>query len=213
MTQRDAVEGGVDGSKRRRGYHHGSVPLAALAVTRELVVRLGHAAVTMRDVATALGVAPSALYRHFQDRVDLLLALADEVHAELLSGLRSLCESAPGPRAALESGGHHFLEFASAQPQLFLMMYDNAITGAPDAQQRLPALQGTYRLLSELAADGWPALGSLEVHERMIGFWSTLFGYASVRARGLLLPYMLEGLQDEDLARGVVRTALGAFDR
>jgi AcrR family transcriptional regulator len=48
----------------------------ALAAGR-LLDREGTRAVTMRRVATAVGITPMALYRHFADRDGLLNALAD----------------------------------------------------------------------------------------------------------------------------------------
>ncbi len=213
MSKRASRAGGQEPGPQRRGYHHGGIPEAALAVARDLVERHGHAAVTMRDVASALGVAPSALYRHFENRVDLLVALADQLHAELRDGLRDMRATAIDPRAAMESAGLHFLGFAEVNPRLFLMMYDAAVTGAPEAAARLPALQGTYASLSELAMAGWPTLDETGVQERMIGFWSTLFGYAWLRAQGLLLPYMLQGLDHHELARGAAQTALLSFAR
>ena len=44
-----------------------------MAAATELFCRDGYPAVSMADVAAAVGVQPSALYRHFRDKQDLLL--------------------------------------------------------------------------------------------------------------------------------------------
>ncbi|MCV7113696.1 TetR/AcrR family transcriptional regulator [Mycolicibacterium setense] len=59
--------------------------------TRETLVALAHQyvsdhgidALTMRRLATAADVSPSALYKHFRDRKDLQRAMADAVYATI----------------------------------------------------------------------------------------------------------------------------------
>jgi AcrR family transcriptional regulator len=56
---------------------------AVLAAARRLSVEGGSAAVTMRAVARALGVAPNSLYSHVSSRTALLDDLLDELLAEV----------------------------------------------------------------------------------------------------------------------------------
>lgn len=202
---------GPQAASRRRGYHHGSVPDEALAVARAMVVGEGQAAVTMREVAKALAVAPSALYRHYQDRAHLLAAVANGVHAELLAGLRALRASQPDAHAAMAAASEHFLDFARAQPALFRMMYDEEVIAHANAAQWLPALQATHAELLDMAARAWPQWSDVALRERLIVYWSTLFGHAVVGTRGLLLSYMLEGVDQAAVTRHVVAAAMGAF--
>lgn len=197
----------------RSSYHHGSVPDEALAVARAMVVEQGQAAVTMREVARALDVVPSALYRHYEDRAHLLGAVANAVHEELLAGLRALCASPLDARAAMAAASWHFLDFARAQPALFRMMYDEEVIGHAKAAQWLPALQATHAELLAMAARAWPRLSAVALRERLIAYWSTLFGHAAVCTRGLLLAYMVEGASADAITAHVVAAALGAFER
>jgi len=52
---------------------------AILAASLELVEQEGFDALTMRALATTLGAAPMALYRHFNRREELVAALLDEL--------------------------------------------------------------------------------------------------------------------------------------
>ncbi|MFG2330347.1 TetR/AcrR family transcriptional regulator [Streptomyces sp. NPDC048604] len=68
-------------------------PQRIAAVAVELADREGFAALTMRRIATELGVAPMAAYRHVSGKEDLWALMVDQVSAELdgpgeLSGWR-----------------------------------------------------------------------------------------------------------------------------
>jgi TetR/AcrR family transcriptional regulator, tetracycline repressor protein len=53
-----------------------------------LVDREGADALTMRNLGAALGVDPTAVYRHFRDKDEILLAMADRLFAEMADGIR-----------------------------------------------------------------------------------------------------------------------------
>lgn len=192
-----------------RPYHHGQLRSSALLAARQVVTQQGHVAVSMRELAQQLGVAPSALYRHFADRTALLLELADQVHAEHLVQLQVLQATAPDAWTALEDAGRHFLRFAQAQPRMFRMMYDDAVINAPRTEADSPSLELTYGLLLDLAAQAWPALKPQALRQRLIAYWSALFGCATLGSHSLLKPYMLIGLEPAAVEDAVLAMAMG----
>jgi len=88
MLTDDAGSAGLPRSRRRpRGSLNQRVILdAALAVSE----RGGLDAVTFQALGAELGAHPTAVYRHFRDKDELLLAMIDALHAETLAEL-------PGP--------------------------------------------------------------------------------------------------------------------
>ncbi|SEL84894.1 TetR/AcrR family transcriptional regulator [Streptacidiphilus jiangxiensis] len=58
-----------------------------LAAARELFYRRGYANVAMSDIAEAVAIGPSALYRHFRGKQELLHAVVDEAVDSCLGGL------------------------------------------------------------------------------------------------------------------------------
>lgn len=86
VTGKDSVTGSRGEVTTKDHYHHGSLRQAALDAARGIVCTRGHDAVAMRDLAQHLGVTPAALYRHFSNRSDLLMALAEKGHQGLLGG-------------------------------------------------------------------------------------------------------------------------------
>jgi AcrR family transcriptional regulator len=66
------------GSQAKRDtYRHGNVRNEAIEVGLSLVRRHGHGALSVRQIASALGVAHRSLYNHFADREALLDAIAE----------------------------------------------------------------------------------------------------------------------------------------
>jgi AcrR family transcriptional regulator len=53
-----------------------------------LVDREGADALTLRNLGAALGVDPTAVYRHFRDKDEILLAMADRLFGEMADGIR-----------------------------------------------------------------------------------------------------------------------------
>src|SRR4051812_3898453 len=89
---------------------------------RELLDTEGVEAVTMRRVASAVGITAMAVYRHYADRDALLNALADEGFTELAGKLQETRlegELESGLRKVLDAN----LDFALASPKLFELMF------------------------------------------------------------------------------------------
>ncbi|MEU9330828.1 TetR/AcrR family transcriptional regulator [Streptomyces canus] len=83
-----------------------------IAAARELFYRHGYANVAMSDIATAVSIGPSALYRHFRGKQELLYAVVAEALETCLGGLYA---ARPGD---LDSLVHAFAETALARREL-----------------------------------------------------------------------------------------------
>ena len=59
-------------------YHHGDLKNALLEASLKLIGEVGPEAFTLREVARALGVNHTAVYRHFEDKRALLAAIAEQ---------------------------------------------------------------------------------------------------------------------------------------
>src|SRR5919197_144730 len=63
-----------------------------------LIADRGDEAVSMRAIARAVGVSPPAVYLHFADRQELMLAVLDHVFADLGRALEKADTGAPHAR-------------------------------------------------------------------------------------------------------------------
>ena len=60
-----------------------------LAAGRRVMAQGGAQKVSLRDIAAQAGVTPGAIYRHFPNKDELLVALFEQVVGELLEGARA----------------------------------------------------------------------------------------------------------------------------
>ena len=96
---------------------------------RRLLDKEGAEAVTMRRVATAVGITPMAIYRHYRDRTALLNALADEGFLELAAELTGK-RFASNIEQRLTEMAEIYLEHALENPRLFELMFLKPREGA-----------------------------------------------------------------------------------
>ena len=97
--------------RRTRGSLNQQVILDAAFVVTE---RGGIEAVTFQALGTELGAHPTAIYRHFRDKDELLLAMIDALHARVLAGLPDLTDDWAADLAAVAHRTHAvFLRYPS----------------------------------------------------------------------------------------------------
>jgi len=116
----------------RASYHHGDLPQALKTLALDVIAEHGADAFSLRQAAAALGVAPSAVYRHFADKSALLSAVADDgfvAMGELWLARVATVALPPDADIALHSLVHfsagadaHF-QFGLEHPALFQLMF------------------------------------------------------------------------------------------
>lgn len=93
-----------------------------LRCARDIYVDGGLQLLSMRAVAGCVGVTPTAIYRHFDSKEDLLLAVAqegDQLFEKYL--LRGLAGSTP--RERLDLTGEGYLDFALDHPHYYKVLF------------------------------------------------------------------------------------------
>jgi AcrR family transcriptional regulator len=99
------------------------------AAARQLLDQEGAEGVTMRRVATAIGMTPMALYRHYPNRDGLLNTVADAGFVELATKLADLRLTGRIDRQLLKILDV-FLDHAFDNPRLFELMFLTKREGA-----------------------------------------------------------------------------------
>lgn len=166
-------------------YHHGDLRRALLEAAAK-APDIEH--ISLRELASGLGVSAAAVYRHFDSREALLAELAAVGIAQLQQrfadafDLHVAAADAPEAIARLYRLAVAYLRFADEQPAMWRLIFGayavqtraNALqTGAPTSYSYLPAaLQGLYRTGVIVAP---PAPGDL------LFTWSTVHGAAALR--------------------------------
>jgi AcrR family transcriptional regulator len=108
----------------KRPYHHGNLKAELLKAALSLFRETGAQGFTLREVARRAGVSHNAPYRHFQDKDDLLAAVAAEGFARLTSAMKRSAARGKTPLEQFRLCGRAYIEFALHWPQHFLIMFD-----------------------------------------------------------------------------------------
>jgi AcrR family transcriptional regulator len=170
----------------RRGYHHGNLREALLEGARQLVAERGPQGFTLTEAARRAGVSPSAPYRHFKDREEVLAELCRRGFALFGHRLQAAAAGAADAAEALQRMGPAYLAFAREEPGYYAAMFTFQPTGAeetpaePEKGSPFDALTGT---ISELLPGGErnPRLVALQV-------WALSHGVAMLERAGMPAP-------------------------
>ena len=147
----------------RDHYHHGDLPHELKELALVLIAKHGVEGFSMRQAAATLGVAPSAVYRHFADKSELLSALAhDGFEAMGALWLQHVAQMEPqiGDDPAIRSlarfsaGADAYFQFGLDHPELFQLMFGPFGTGSADWVLLTPDIPNNpYAMLGQ-ALDG-----------------------------------------------------------
>jgi AcrR family transcriptional regulator len=152
--------------------------------TAEVLDDVGDASrVSVRAIARRAGVSPTALYLHFADRDALVAAAVDAGFAAFNAALIAAARSASDPVASLEAMGRAYLAFAERQPALYAVLFSarRPLGPKPPSGLGVEGNEGFAGLVALLrAAD--PEIGDDEATARAIAVWSSLHGFATLRA-------------------------------
>ena len=112
----------------RNNYHHGDLRGALLTAAKKLVIQNGPERVSLREVATYVGVSPSAVYHHFPDKAALLTELATVVADDLGIALDQAYKSISGKgvtkaKQRFEAIGNAYITFGIDNPSLFQLAF------------------------------------------------------------------------------------------
>ncbi len=162
-----------------RPYHHGSLEIAILEIAIVEIERVGYEALSLRELATAVGVSRAAPYRHFPNRLSFLEAVIARglkiMNLRLGKAARSHREPIPKVRAVFDQ----FLQFADDHPQLYRLCFaaDMFIQSEPDEAFKKEASR-RFTFFARYIALLAPDLSTRDIKLRSVACWSFLHGFA-----------------------------------
>jgi AcrR family transcriptional regulator len=184
----------------KRSYHHGDLRQALIEAGLTLLEAQAADALSLREVARAVGVSATAVYRHFPDKGALLDALAAAGLEKLAEAQRAAAKQAGGGQAGFAATGIAYVRFAAANPALFRMIF-----GAKASHDMLEAprhgLPDALTFLRENAAAVAAQTGT-DPRIEAIRAWSLVHGLAL-----LLLDQQIvieDGLVERIIAAGLL---------
>ncbi len=177
-------------------YHHGALEQALVDEAVRQVRERGADQVSLRGLAQAVGVSPSAAYQHFPDKAALMVAVCAAEGVELAARMQAAVDAVDDNGDAGAIGrflavGRAYVTFAQQEPHLFRHMFGPA--GAQEGPGHLhehtdpdDAYGILLARLAELADRGLLRLGPDEAVALDVLAWSLVHGFSSLMVEGHL---------------------------
>jgi AcrR family transcriptional regulator len=196
-----------------RPYHHGDLRRALIDAALALVTEKQDWTFSLREVARRAGVSHSAPYNHFDDKQDLLVAVAEAGFERLRERMTAAIAGVAAADKALLACGRAYVESALENPALYRLMFGPALAkskgGRPAAARE--AGNEAKAVLLDIVVRGARAGAfavapddGVDLGKAVLFAWSVVHGLAM-----LLLDDFLEvELTVDDLVKEVERIVL-----
>lgn len=175
------------GTKERRERERAEIREKILEAARELFVKEGYEAVSMRKIADRIEYSPTAIYFHFKDKEALLKELCDNDFGALAQQFVHIAEVAD-PIERLRMTGHAYARFGIEHPNHYRLMFMTPHPPIDPAQQELERgnpEQDAYAFLKVVVTDALAAgrfregLGDADLLSQTI--WAAMHGAISLQ--------------------------------
>ena len=172
-------------------YHHGHLKEALIDAALATARVDGPDAVVLRAATRAAGVSPSAAYRHFADRDELLAAVGERCMAclaELIEARLADLPAGADPAAVawerLRAAGRAYVEFALVEPGWFRTAFSTPKTTEGSQEPARDPFAILNAVLDELVAAG--ALPAKRRPGAEYPAWAAVHGIATLLVDGPL---------------------------
>jgi len=106
----------------QKKYHHGDLKAALLIAAERLIAVKGTDSLSLRNLASEVGVSHMAPYAHFKNKSDLFKAVATSCYLKLGQKLQEIQDQDNNPHELVLLYGVAYVEFATQNPQLYNLM-------------------------------------------------------------------------------------------
>ena len=154
----------------------------------EQISEAGASALSLKAIATQLGITAPALYRYFASRDELLTQLILSTYQDLAELTEAAVEGEATPAEQLRDIAQSLRRWAVANPQRYLLLYGTPVPGyhappeATELAKRIfaPILAGFAAMQSDPERDDSESVTFL----RSVTFWTRLHGVLSLELAG-----------------------------
>jgi AcrR family transcriptional regulator len=135
------------------------------AESLRLFARHGYDAVSMRQIADAVGVQASALYQYFPNKQQLLVTLLKEHMEELLAALGDMPMHELEPPAQLEAFARFHIRHHLTRADAVFISYMELRALDPDGFRQIEALRKAYEARLKAILERGAEIGCFQVEE------------------------------------------------
>jgi AcrR family transcriptional regulator len=180
-----------------------------LGAAHELFAERGYAAVTMDEIAAAVGVTKPLLYNYFGNKEQLYIACMERAGDSLINTIAGSIGESANPGDALGAGVRAFFEFLDTDRAAWAVLFDETLPHGGEVFDRvaayrgqivdlvsttlLPQLPDTRRVKVEIEALSTALLGAAEALAR---WWLRTEAISAEDAAEILVSTVEPGLRD-----------------
>jgi len=175
-----------------------------LGAAHELFAERGYAAVTMDEIAAAVGVTKPLLYNYFGNKERLYIACMERAGDALIATIAAAVRETENPGDALGAGVRAFFSFLDTDRSAWTVLFDETLPQAGEVFDRVAAYRG--QIVDLVSAS---LLAQLPMHRRegakveVEALSTALLGASEALARWWL---RTEAITAEDAAALLVST-------
>ena len=158
------------------------------AVAQHRFATQGRDAVSMRQLADALGCSPMTPYRYFRNKDEILAAVRAAAFDRFAAALEGAVAGAGHDAAAAgQAVGQAYVRFALEDPDGYRLMFDVA-QPHPDRYPELMRASGRARTTMTASIEALVAAGIFHGTPELLGlaFWSAMHGLVMLHLAGKL---------------------------
>jgi AcrR family transcriptional regulator len=177
------------GSSERKERQRATLQQQILTAAREITIRDGFAALTMRKIADAIEYAPGTIYLYFENRDLIAIQLCRQGYQELLDCLQPTA-TIVDPRDRLRAIASAYINFGLTNTATYrlIFMEDPKFTNAALSAVPIDSSDGagmrSFQLLvtifDDMKAEGWLSIDTNSARLAEI-FWTSLHGILSLK--------------------------------
>ena len=138
---------------------------------------------SIRSVAAAVGVTPPAIYRHFQDKDELLLAVCERRFVEFDATVQAAARDVEDPLLALRLRAEAYVGFGLAHPEHYRILFlKKSVVVERRAAERGGPGRDAFQHLLDAVQECMDAgrLDARDVVSASVCLWSALHGLTSL---------------------------------
>lgn len=156
-----------------------------LKAALRLVEEKGVAAVTMREVAGALGYSATAIYQHFKSKEDLLLTLKLQA-GDLLTEVMEQARSEPTLAEQLRAMGHVYVRFGLDNPTYYQLIFQDMESSLSPTEEQMARLRRSWTIMRDTLKAWLVELGiqGVDVDQEAHVLWVMGHGVTSLALAG-----------------------------
>lgn len=168
----------------------------------KLFIERGPQNVTMRQIASEVGVSPMTPYRYFRDKDEILATVRAAAFNRFSKALETAVATAPDARSKGRAVGDAYVSFAKTYPSAYQLIFSFPQQDEDQYPELVTANARAQKAMVNYVEE-MIAAGLLEGDAQLIGymFWATLHGIVVLE-----LASGLRGMDGNTLREKIMRT-------